>query len=360
MRASRATKRAAIASESASLDFSSNERISVVVPAWNEQGSIARCLSRLLNASSEPWECIIVAGGDDNTLQISRDWARKDKHFRVLVQRGNGKNAAINDGLSLITGSIVVLLDADTEVPSNYFSEIRRQMTTEADVLLPNYVPYRNTRISRIAIAKKVRAYEILGRNDFFGGGSLVLREKCLRSMLPLPENLEAAVDWDLGKQAHHRDLRIHHAKEIVVKTEISSDIRSHLRGERRWKKALIKWMIHQAKEDSRYVTLVSSGASYLASLIMFSLFAIGTFAFALHPREMDLLILGLIFVCWNIMRNISYIAEVAVYERKAKTILLLPTAAVLHMMDTVASLEAIFTRKTSLVHFKGERRGYE
>jgi glycosyltransferase involved in cell wall biosynthesis len=93
--------------------------ISVVLPVYNEMGSIPEVIQELvsvLQASRRSFEIIVVEdGSEDETLQILQDLIEKyPNHLRVakhLFNRGNG--AAWRSGIRLAQGDIVVTMDAD-------------------------------------------------------------------------------------------------------------------------------------------------------------------------------------------------------------------------------------------------------
>ena len=83
-------------------------KISVVVPAMNEEGNIGHVLSRL---PDEIYEVILVDGNsNDNTIEVARHACPE---IRVLTQSGRGKGDAFRTGFAAVSGNLVVMLDAD-------------------------------------------------------------------------------------------------------------------------------------------------------------------------------------------------------------------------------------------------------
>ncbi len=83
-------------------------RISVVVPAMNEEHNIGQVLSRL---PAGMHEVILVDGNSrDDTIEAAR---RAYPEIRVLTQSGRGKGDAFRTGFAAVTGNLVVMLDAD-------------------------------------------------------------------------------------------------------------------------------------------------------------------------------------------------------------------------------------------------------
>jgi hypothetical protein len=93
-------------------------KVSVVVPAMNEEGNIGQVLSELPEGLHE---VILVDGNSkDNTIEAAR---QAYPRIRVTSQSGRGKGDAFRTGFAAVTGNLVVMLDADgsadpAEIPS--------------------------------------------------------------------------------------------------------------------------------------------------------------------------------------------------------------------------------------------------
>src|ERR1041384_5829389 len=83
---------------------------SVIVPAWQERGTLELCIRSLCNIDYPVWEVIIVAGGQDGTYESAVKSCKGIQHFHVLKQKPSGKNAALNQALHQARGEIIVVL----------------------------------------------------------------------------------------------------------------------------------------------------------------------------------------------------------------------------------------------------------
>jgi len=89
-------------------------KISLIIPVYNEIGTIAEILRRVQAAPFEK-EIIIV---DDGSKDGTRDYlsSLKDSNIRVIFHEKNqGKGGALRTGFQYATGDIVVIQDADLE-----------------------------------------------------------------------------------------------------------------------------------------------------------------------------------------------------------------------------------------------------
>ena len=93
--------------------------VSIIIPAWNESKTLKATVQSLLDMNYDTKQCevIVVAGGDDDTYTIAEDMAEVMHVFSryvVFLQKPEGKNAAIQQGIKEAKNSTIVLLDADT------------------------------------------------------------------------------------------------------------------------------------------------------------------------------------------------------------------------------------------------------
>jgi len=110
-------------------------KLSVIMPAYNEAGTIAEIVRRVL-AVKLPKELIIV---DDGSTDGTREFLRQlppDVAIVVFHERNLGKGAAIRTGLEHVSGEIVIVQDADLEYdPNDYPALIRPIVEGTAQVV---------------------------------------------------------------------------------------------------------------------------------------------------------------------------------------------------------------------------------
>jgi len=103
-------------------DVKSYPKVSVIIPAYNEEKVIANTIEGLLETKYPKKEIIFVDDGSkDNTLQIAKNY--KDQ-IKVLSKPNGGKATAINYGIQYSTGEIIVIVDADTIIGRQSLREI--------------------------------------------------------------------------------------------------------------------------------------------------------------------------------------------------------------------------------------------
>ena len=97
-------------------------KLSVVIPAYNEEGALAELIARVrrvLEAMPAEWEAIVVDDGStDATWEVLEAASRDDDRIRgIRLSRNFGHQIALTAGLSATTGDLVITMDADLQHP---------------------------------------------------------------------------------------------------------------------------------------------------------------------------------------------------------------------------------------------------
>jgi glycosyltransferase involved in cell wall biosynthesis len=125
------------------------DRLSVVIPVFNESKTISTIIDRVL-AVSLPIELIVV---DDGSTDGTRETLERERHRidrLILCERNGGKGAALKAGFKAATGDVVLIQDADLEYdPEDYHDLLKPILKGNADLVLG----------SRLTGAKPQRAY---------------------------------------------------------------------------------------------------------------------------------------------------------------------------------------------------------
>jgi dolichol-phosphate mannosyltransferase len=100
-------------------EYSTSVKLSIVIPCFNEDQTLATCVSRVLEIQDETLSLEVILVDDcsgDRSLAIAEDLARKHPEIRVLRHATNqGKGAALRTGFREVTGDFVAVQDADLE-----------------------------------------------------------------------------------------------------------------------------------------------------------------------------------------------------------------------------------------------------
>jgi glycosyltransferase involved in cell wall biosynthesis len=109
-------------------------KYSVIIPAYNEEASIAHCLEALTKQTiAEPFEVIVVDNrSTDATSAIARKFATK-LNLRVLYEKKQGRGAARATGFAAAKGDFLFSTDADAMVPPEWMESFVEFFTEHPD-----------------------------------------------------------------------------------------------------------------------------------------------------------------------------------------------------------------------------------
>lgn len=100
-------------------------KFSVVVPAYNVEKYLPKCIESITGQTYSNLEIILVDDGSpDHCLQIMQSYAGQDARIVVVSQPNGGLSAARNAGLKIATGDYVAFVDSDDWIEPNMFAEL--------------------------------------------------------------------------------------------------------------------------------------------------------------------------------------------------------------------------------------------
>lgn len=123
-----------------------NIKVSVIIPVYNVQDYLRECLDSILNQTLKELELICVDDGStDKSLEILREYEKKDNRVIVLTQHNKGAGAARNKGLEIARGEYLSFLDSDDFFATGMLEESYRKCKKEnAEVCVYQVVRYND------------------------------------------------------------------------------------------------------------------------------------------------------------------------------------------------------------------------
>lgn len=95
-------------------------KFSIIVPCYNVERYLPKCIESLCKQTLKDIEIILVDDGSpDNSGKICDEWAEKDNRIQVIHKPNGGVSAARNDGLKKATGEYVLFCDSDDWMENN-------------------------------------------------------------------------------------------------------------------------------------------------------------------------------------------------------------------------------------------------
>ena len=117
------------------------EKISIIIPVYNGEEFLKRCLDSIIVQTYQNWELIIVNDGStDKTKDIIEEYIEKDKRIVVINKDNSGVSDSRNIGIDYSTGDYITFVDADDFLEKNMLLSIIELLNKEKyDVIRYNY-----------------------------------------------------------------------------------------------------------------------------------------------------------------------------------------------------------------------------
>jgi len=185
------------------------ETISVIIPVYNVERYIDKCLRSVLDQSYKQLEVIIVDDGStDNCPDICDNYAATDRRVKVIHQQNRGVSAARNAGIKRAGGNLITFVDADDNIALDMLRLLHETMTQyNADVSIcglstfiegqqptADYARNHINELPQIAALKKL-LYQTGISNAVFGK----LYKKDLFASIEYNENISYGEDLEIN-----------------------------------------------------------------------------------------------------------------------------------------------------------------
>lgn len=115
--------------------------ISIIVPVFNAQKYIKRCVESIKNQSYQDWELILIDDGSkDDSSSICDELKQSDSRIYVVHTINQGASAARNRGLDEATGDFITFVDADDWVEPNHLEVLVNQINSDVDLCINSFI----------------------------------------------------------------------------------------------------------------------------------------------------------------------------------------------------------------------------
>lgn len=124
-----------------------NKKYSIIIPVYNGEKTIERCLDSIINQEIDLFEIIIINDeSTDNTLKICQDYQKKYNNIKIINQQNAGPSVARNRGIKEAIGKYLIFVDADDFISETFFETIEKYTISDIDILKYN-IKYHGNRV---------------------------------------------------------------------------------------------------------------------------------------------------------------------------------------------------------------------
>lgn len=141
--------------------------ISVVIPVYNTARYLGRCIDSVLASVYRDFEILLVDdGSEDDSPNLCRDYAEKERCIQYIRQEHQGVSAARNRGIKKSRGEWIVFVDADDFISPAFLGMVAEEEYQNYDLLVFDSVWLKQKRLGERTAEKRKRLFSWNGRKD--------------------------------------------------------------------------------------------------------------------------------------------------------------------------------------------------
>ncbi len=234
---------------STELQIDDEPLVTVVIPAYNAESTLAECLESVVGQRYRNLEIIVIDDhSTDATTNIAQEYVEKDGRIHVLRKNNAGPGAARNDGLRLARGKYLQFVDADDVLdPAAISTTVEIAERTHADLVSFDFTLLSNGQIASRSGAVPLAYPSIeqssgveclrqiyLGHLGYFSWAFLYRLSTVRSCKLHYPEDVHLLEDMFMLNQLLRHDLKVAYCEKHLYGYRKNTDSLSHTSGSER------------------------------------------------------------------------------------------------------------------------------
>ncbi|MES9684672.1 glycosyltransferase family 2 protein [Gottfriedia acidiceleris] len=183
--------------------------VSVIVPIFNAEKYLSRCIDSILQQSYKSFEVILINDGStDKSKEICLDYSHKDERIKFIQIENHGPGYARNMGLKIARGEYIQFTDSDDSLPLNYLETmVSRIEQDNSDIVICGIKNIKNAQtLNKFTVdellSARGKALIDLFVNLLDRGLAYSPCNKLYRSEIIKFNNIHFGVDFNLGEDA--------------------------------------------------------------------------------------------------------------------------------------------------------------
>ncbi len=199
-----------------------NIKVSVIVPIYNVEKFIGKCILSIIEQTYKNIEIILVIDGSlDNSGNIADEFAVKDSRIKVIRKPNAGVSAARNSGLDVATGDFVCFSDGDDYVMPNYVEHLLNLCLTynaEVAYTVDMYTTFHKEHVSNSQV--KVISSEVATENILCYKVPIGVYSKMFKREFLVKNNIRFLEDVYIGEGFNFNTACFQRANKVVMSNE--------------------------------------------------------------------------------------------------------------------------------------------
>ena len=234
-------------------------KVSVIVPAWNEEIGIVDSIKSLINTNYPGLEIVVVNdGSNDNTRDVVVDFINNtfpslnaDKTLLFIDKSNGGKGSALNHGIKASTGDVIITMDADTIFDKDAIFEVARYfINSKLDAAVGN-VKIANSK-TLLGILQQIeytvgfyfkRTHAVFQSEYIIGGAFGVFRKNVFTKYGYFDEDIKTE-DIEYSTRLQNAGCHIFYIEDAIAYTEGPDNMKGLMKQRTRWKKGRLDTFI--------------------------------------------------------------------------------------------------------------------
>jgi cellulose synthase/poly-beta-1,6-N-acetylglucosamine synthase-like glycosyltransferase len=236
-------------------------KVSVLVPAWNEEVGLLTTIESILKSSYQNYEVVVVNDGStDNSNAMMKEYLTgKGKHHAEKIiyhyQENGGKGSALNTAVHLSHGEILMSIDADCEVDQYAIENFVKHFADQEVKAAVGNVKIGNVS-TFVGMAQYLeflfsfyfkKADSVLGSIYIIGGAAGAFRREVFEKLGGYHEH-NITEDIELTVRIQAAGMKIVYAADAIVYTEGANDIAGLKKQRLRWKRGRLDTFLRYRK----------------------------------------------------------------------------------------------------------------
>ena len=139
-------------------------KVSIIVPVYNVEKYLAKCIDSIISQEYDDWELILVNdGSSDSSKAICEEYCINDNRISLYNQENAGPSAARNLGIKKAKGKYITFIDSDDYVTPTYLTDLVKY---DSDIIASGFdLWYFNGKPTRRKTYDKLGIYSLLNNN---------------------------------------------------------------------------------------------------------------------------------------------------------------------------------------------------